>query len=119
MSLTTGRKLNRNRWTELPMPQDVIDCVHVLARRSRANRNVTFADREGNSIDKNDEDDPESDSDDSDDEDYLPDVDSSADDSGDDNDDVDNIQPDPVYVIIAGVDDNKNLVEEYKNLEEE
>jgi hypothetical protein len=25
MSLATGRRLNRNHWTTLPMPQDVID----------------------------------------------------------------------------------------------
>jgi hypothetical protein len=32
-SLTTGRCLNRYSWTKLPMPQDVINRVHVLARR--------------------------------------------------------------------------------------
>jgi hypothetical protein len=31
-SLTSGRRLSRNRWTALPIPQDVIDRVHVLAR---------------------------------------------------------------------------------------
>jgi hypothetical protein len=35
-SLGTGRRLNRNRWTPLPMPAEVIDCVHALARRSHA-----------------------------------------------------------------------------------
>jgi hypothetical protein len=36
MSQTTGKQLNRNHWHELPMPQDVVDCVHDLARRSYA-----------------------------------------------------------------------------------
>jgi hypothetical protein len=31
LSLTSGRRLSRSRWTILPMPQDVIDRVHVLA----------------------------------------------------------------------------------------
>ena len=36
MSLTTGRRLNRNHWTPLSMRQDVIDRVHTLARCSKA-----------------------------------------------------------------------------------
>jgi hypothetical protein len=36
MSLTSGRKLTRNQWTTLPMPQDVIDRVNHLGRRSHA-----------------------------------------------------------------------------------
>jgi hypothetical protein len=47
LSLTTGRQLNRNRWTALPMPADIIDRVHTLARRSNAPRGLTFADRSG------------------------------------------------------------------------
>jgi hypothetical protein len=47
LSLTTGRRLNRNRWTALPMPADVIDRVHTLACRSNAPRGLTFADRSG------------------------------------------------------------------------
>jgi len=42
MSLTTGRKITRNHWTELPMPQDVIDRVNALGRRSNAANNLTF-----------------------------------------------------------------------------
>ena len=30
-SLNTGRRLNRNQWTELPMPNEVIDRVHAMA----------------------------------------------------------------------------------------
>ena len=40
MSLTTGRLLNRNHWTSLPMPAKVIDRVHALARRSAAGLTV-------------------------------------------------------------------------------
>lgn len=47
LSLTTGRVITRKSWTSLPMPQDVIDRVHVLARRQHAERGVAFADRDG------------------------------------------------------------------------
>jgi hypothetical protein len=50
ISLTSGRRLSRSRWTTLPMPQEVIDRVHVLARRSNANRDLTFAWRDGSAI---------------------------------------------------------------------
>ena len=50
MSLSTGKRLSRSRWTPLPMPQEVIDRVHALARRGHANRDLTFAAQwEGNS----------------------------------------------------------------------
>jgi hypothetical protein len=31
-SLSTGRVLNCNTWTALPIPQDIVDHVHTLAR---------------------------------------------------------------------------------------
>lgn len=34
-SLQSGRRINRSSWTALPMPADVIDKVHTLARRDR------------------------------------------------------------------------------------
>jgi Reverse transcriptase (RNA-dependent DNA polymerase)/Zinc knuckle len=34
-SLSTGKRINRSRWTTLPMPNDVVDRVHRLARRDR------------------------------------------------------------------------------------
>jgi hypothetical protein len=43
MSLTTGRKLTRNCWTALPVPQDVIDRVNTLGRRSNAASALSFA----------------------------------------------------------------------------
>jgi hypothetical protein len=45
MSLTTGQKLNQNHWTELPIPKEVIDHVHVLADKCHNNRVLVFADR--------------------------------------------------------------------------
>lgn len=66
MSLSTGRRLNRNNWTILPMPNEVIDRVHNLARRQSANRGLLFSDRAGNSIgDDLDEDQVDGDPDDS------------------------------------------------------
>ena len=49
-SLTTGRVCNRNHWTALPMPAEVIDRVHVLARRTigAGAAGLAFTDRIGN-----------------------------------------------------------------------
>jgi hypothetical protein len=69
LSLTSGRRLSCSRWTTLRMPQDVIDRVHVLARRGNANRDLTFACRDGSNI----TDDEVDDNDDDDDADYDPD----------------------------------------------
>ena len=35
-SLSSGRLISRNRWTELPMPAEVIERIHTLARRANA-----------------------------------------------------------------------------------
>jgi len=71
ISLTTGRRLNRNHWTELPMPQDVINRIHTLARRSNANTSLLFTDRHGGAINNSgdDEDNNENDTEDNDDDD--------------------------------------------------
>jgi hypothetical protein len=50
-SLATGRRLHRTRWTELPMPAEVTDRVHALARRARTNRGLTFTDSDGADLD--------------------------------------------------------------------
>ena len=42
-SLSTGRIINRNHWTEIPMPADVITRIHALARRNP--RGMVFSDR--------------------------------------------------------------------------
>ena len=65
MSLSTGRVLNRLRGTPLPMPDDVIDRVHRMARQQKTDPGLLFGDRNMNPID-------EEVSDDEEDEDYLP-----------------------------------------------
>ena len=45
-SLNTGRRLNRNRWTVLPMPNEVIERVHHFA--NSVTRGLTFGNRDGN-----------------------------------------------------------------------
>jgi Reverse transcriptase (RNA-dependent DNA polymerase) len=83
-SLSTGKVLNRNHWTVLPMPNDVIARVHVLARRAAAD--LTFADRDGEII-PNEADDDDEDIDPN----YEPDENSLDDDAADEYDtDVDN-----------------------------
>jgi len=42
MSLTTGRRLTSKLWTILPVPQDVLDRVHNLARKGRKLNDITF-----------------------------------------------------------------------------
>ncbi len=47
-SLSTGRRLNRNRWTELPMPDDVIKSVVAMAKNAPAN--LEFTTRDGETV---------------------------------------------------------------------
>jgi hypothetical protein len=79
-SLTSGRVLNRNHWTELPMPGDVIDRIHVMARRNPAG--MKFSNRHVMPFIL-DEDYPEDDDDSS----FVPDEDSDSDDDDEDDDD--------------------------------
>ena len=65
MSLSSGRVLNRLRGTPLPMPDDVIDRVHWMARQQNADPGLLFGDRDMNPI-------YEELSDDEEDEEYLP-----------------------------------------------
>jgi hypothetical protein len=78
------------------MPNDVIDRVHVLARRTAANVALIFADRYGEVIPDFDDDD------DIDDEDYTP---PDNDDADDDDDPADNYpwDDDNIDANIAGV----------------
>ena len=46
----TGNKLTRHRWTELPMPQEVIDRVNKLGEADRHPYILTFYDRHGNPV---------------------------------------------------------------------
>jgi hypothetical protein len=113
-SLTTGRRLNRNNWTVLPMPNEVIDRVHTLARRSRNDKGLTFLDRDGNNfLDENDSDDEE---------DYFPDENDNYDEDeffSDDESDVSitgvHIAPD---ISTAGVTAEQNM-EDDTNMEDD
>jgi hypothetical protein len=106
-NLNTGRLLNRSRWTELPMPSDVITRIHKMSRRGR--QGLEFLNRTGQPFVY-----PEaaaahddSDDDSSDDESFHP-----ADDDDDNGNDDPNIGPDIAGVYDqAGYDaaDNYNL----------
>ena len=80
LSVTTGRVLNRLHATALPMPDDVIDKIHRMARQQKNNPGLIFADRDL-TPDEWDEDD-----DDEDDETYRNDDDNDDDDPYDDDD---------------------------------
>ena len=69
MSLSTGWVLNRICGTALPMPDDVIDRVHRMARRQKAHPGLLFGDRNMNTTYENED---EEMSDDEGDEDYIP-----------------------------------------------
>ena len=75
LSVTTGRVLNRLHATALPMPDDVIDKLHRMARQQKSNPGLVFADRNLNPDEDDDDDDDETyqdnDNDDDDDEDNL------------------------------------------------
>ena len=83
-SLTTGRVLNRGRWTSLPMPNEVIDRIHRMARQEHGNNGLLFEDWHHNPL-------IDPDDDGEDDSTYHPGEDEDNDD--DDNDDGDNANP--------------------------
>ena len=56
LSVATGRVLNRLHATALPMPDDIIDKIHRMARQQKNNPGLIFADRNLNA-DEDDEDD--------------------------------------------------------------
>jgi hypothetical protein len=93
---STGKRIHRHRWTELPMPDNVIDRVNALGRQQGMPRTLTFADRYGFAITNDDQDvdddhDSEYDSDnvsDGNDDDFAS-VDYDEEDYDDDNDDND------------------------------
>ena len=59
LSITTGRVLNRLHATALPMPDDVIDKLHRMARQQKSNPGLIFADRNLNPEEYDDDDDDE------------------------------------------------------------
>jgi hypothetical protein len=90
MSLASGERVVRYRWTELPIPREVIDRVSSIGRRQGMPSTLTYANRHGDEIgdtiaDYSDE------HTDSDDETYQ-DEDAESDDDDDDNDDDNNSQ---------------------------
>ena len=87
-SLTTGRVLNRGRWTSLPMPSEVIDRVHRMARQEHGNNGLNFEDRNHNLLV-----DPDDDGDD--DSTYHPEDDNNSDNDDDNNNDEDGDGDDP------------------------
>ena len=87
-SLTTGKVINRMRWTTIPMPKEVIERVERMARQEYAGTTLLFEDRDHNEILDLDQDDDEEDND----SDYEPDDDDDND-NDDDNDDEDNNAP--------------------------
>ena len=50
MNLSTGARIHRRQWTELPITRDVVDRVHYLADRSHAPEDLAFAWRDGSEI---------------------------------------------------------------------
>ena len=98
MSLMTGRHLICNRWMELLLPQDVIDCVNMLGHCSHAAHDLTFAWCDGSPI--VDFDSPDDDPYDSD---YEP---SDSGSTGDDDDDLSYVSDGDITA--AGVDYNAN-----------
>jgi hypothetical protein len=94
------------------MPQDVVNRVHVLARRSNANKQLLFTWRNGRPITEDDDDENDNDTD-PDDEDYDPNNDDVYD--NDDNDDyaypfkADDGDKEGFYnPLVAKVDDTNN-----------
>ena len=59
LSITTGRVLNRLHATALPMPDDVIDKLHRMARQQKSNPGLIFADHNLNPEEYDDDDDDE------------------------------------------------------------
>ena len=45
LSLTTGKKIVRRAFTELPMPDNAIACIHEFALNEKQGRNLTFLNR--------------------------------------------------------------------------
>jgi hypothetical protein len=121
MSISTGHRLKRYQWTKLPMPKEVIDRVHTLARRSKANRDLTFTWRDGTII--KDEQDSDDDSDDDNsfynatDGDAFSDSDESGNDESDyesddesNNDDADDADDDALSLDDENMDEDDNQV---------
>ena len=96
MSLASGERVVRYRWTELPIPREVIDRVSSIGRRQGMPSTLTYANRHGDEIgdtiadysdDQSDPDDETYKPDEDDDDDSDDDSDSQSTDSDQDGDD--------------------------------
>jgi hypothetical protein len=107
-SLSTGHVLKRDRWTELPMPNEVIQQVHCLAHQANAARGpLAFYNCMGLPLDAAHDANLDADADDDDDESYRPDDDAPDDDDSDydsDDDTANEDNDDDVPDEIPGVD---------------
>jgi hypothetical protein len=50
LNLRTGQRITRQKWTDLPMPQEVIDRVNELGKANGQPELLTFYDRKGHLI---------------------------------------------------------------------
>ena len=50
LNLSTGKRIIRTRWTQLPLPNEVIDRVQRLARQQRTQRDLAFGYRDATVI---------------------------------------------------------------------
>jgi hypothetical protein len=50
MSLSSGERVVRHRWTELPIPKEAIDHVFAIGRRQGMPSTITYANRHGHEI---------------------------------------------------------------------
>ena len=53
-SLDSSRRVTANQWRQLPIPQQVIDMVHQLARKGREINSLQFLNRNGNVLEDQD-----------------------------------------------------------------
>ena len=116
LSVTTGRVLNRLHATALPMPDDIIDKVHRMARQQKNNPGIIFADRNLQ------EDEWDDDDEDDDDETYHDDDGDNDDDDpydGDDPDIDDNAPDHHNNAEVEEEDDNSDLDDESESSDDD
>ena len=108
MSISTGRVLNHLRATPLPMPDDVVDRIHRMARQQRGNPGLVFGDPRMSSMDEE----SVRSSDSENDGDYMPDED-------DDSDDDDDYMPDEGGSEEEAVSEDEQIEPNYDDEEED
>jgi hypothetical protein len=50
MSLTSGERVVRHRWTELPMPRDAITRINLIGRKQKMPSTITYSNRHGHEL---------------------------------------------------------------------